>query len=73
MRPTGFYNGCDLPDRFDVIEELWSEEDPWQIYVMYYTKTVICPDGCVIFRLTAKPLGNKNFHKGLFWEYPDQT
>ena len=34
---------------------------------------VVCPDGCVIFRLTATPLGNENFHKGGFWEYPDQT
>lgn len=33
-----------------------------------YSKTVVCPDGCVIFRLTAKPLGNKNFHKGGFWK-----
>ena len=38
-----------------------------------YTKTVVCPDGCVIFRLTAKPLGNENFHTGGFWEYPDET
>ena len=28
-----------------------------------YTKTFVCPDGCVMFRLTAKPLGNENFHK----------
>ena len=38
-----------------------------------YSKTVVCPDGCVIFKLTAKPLGNENFHKGGFWEYPDET
>ena len=38
-----------------------------------YTKTIVCPDGCVMFRLTAKPLGNENFHKGGFWEYPDET
>ena len=38
-----------------------------------YTKTIVCPDGCVMFKLTAKPLGNPNFHKGGFWEYPDQT
>ena len=38
-----------------------------------YTKTVVCPDGCVIFRLTAKPLGNENFHTGGFWDYPDET
>ena len=38
-----------------------------------YTKTVVCPDGCVIFRLTAKPLENENFHKGGFYDYPDET
>ena len=38
-----------------------------------YTKTVVCPDGCVVFKLTAKPLGNENFHKGGFWDYPDET
>ena len=38
-----------------------------------YSKTVVCPDGCVIFRLTATPLGNENFHKGQFYDYPDQT
>ena len=38
-----------------------------------YSKTVVCPDGCVIFKLTAKPLGNENFHTGGFWEYPDET
>ena len=38
-----------------------------------YSKTVVCPDGCVIFRLTAVPLGNENFHTGGFWDYPDET
>ena len=33
-----------------------------------YSKTIVCPDGCVMFRLTAKPLGNENFHKGGFWK-----
>ena len=28
-----------------------------------YTKEIVCPDGCVIFRLTAKKLGNENFYK----------
>ena len=28
-----------------------------------YSKTVVCPDGCVIFRLTAEPLGNPNFYQ----------
>ena len=27
----------------------------------------------MIFKLTAKPLGNPNFHKGKFWDYPDET
>jgi len=35
-----------------------------------YTKTIVCPDGCVIFRLTAAPLGNENFHTGGFWKDP---
>ena len=35
-----------------------------------YSKTIVCPDGCVMFRLTAKPLGNENFHKGGFWKEP---
>ena len=38
-----------------------------------YSKTIVCPDGCVIFRLTVEPLGNENFHKGHFYDYPDQT
>ena len=31
-------------------------------------KDVVCPDGCVVFRLTATPLGNENFFKGHFGE-----
>ncbi len=32
-----------------------------------YSKTVVCPDGCVIFRLSAKRRGNENpFRAGLF-------
>lgn len=31
-----------------------------------YSKTVVCPDGCVIFKLTAKKLGHENFYKGKF-------
>lgn len=31
-----------------------------------YSKVVMCPDGCVLFRLTAKPLGDENFLKGSF-------
>ena len=37
-----------------------------------YEKTVVCPDGCVIFKLTAKPLGNENFHTGGFWKEPEK-
>ena len=31
-----------------------------------YAKTVVCPDGCVIFRLSAAPTGNENFSRGEF-------
>lgn len=33
-----------------------------------HVKEIVCPDGCVMFRLTATPLGNENFHKGGFWK-----
>ena len=33
-----------------------------------YSKVIMCPDGCVLFRLTAKPLGNQNFFKGKFFD-----
>ena len=33
-----------------------------------YSKTIVCPDGCVIFRLTAKPTGRENFYEGHFYE-----
>ena len=35
-----------------------------------YSKVVVCPDGCVMFRLTAKKLGNENFFKGKFFDGP---
>jgi len=28
-----------------------------------YTKEIVCPDGCVVFKMTAKELGNVNFYK----------
>lgn len=31
-----------------------------------YEKTIVCPDGCVIFKLTARKTGNENFFKGGF-------
>jgi len=36
-----------------------------------YVKDLVCPDGCVKIRLTAKELGNKNFHKDGFWKDPE--
>ena len=33
-----------------------------------YVKDIVCPDGCVCFRLTARPLGNENFFKGKFFD-----
>ena len=33
-----------------------------------YIKDIVCPDGCVLFRMTAKPLGNENIYKGKYFE-----
>lgn len=33
-----------------------------------FSKNVICPDGCVEFRLTARPTGGQNFHTGKFFD-----
>ena len=33
-----------------------------------HSKEIVCPDGCVRFRLTARSLGNENFFKGKFFE-----
>lgn len=32
-----------------------------------YTKDVVCPDGCVLFRLTAQKTGNENIFTGGFF------
>lgn len=37
-----------------------------------YVKDVVCPDGCVLFRLTARPLGNENFFRGRFAAPPEE-
>ena len=34
-----------------------------------YSKTVVCPDGCVIFKMTAKKLENQNFFKKNFFDF----
>lgn len=33
-----------------------------------YSKDVVCPDGCVIFKMSARKTGNKNFHTGGFYK-----
>lgn len=33
-----------------------------------YSKDIVCPDGNVIFRMTAKKLGNENFYQGQFFD-----
>lgn len=33
-----------------------------------YRKDIVCPDGCVIFRLTAEKLDNENFYEGRFFD-----
>lgn len=32
-----------------------------------YTKDIVCPDGCVLFRVTAKKRNDENFYKGNYW------
>lgn len=33
-----------------------------------YSKKIVCPDGAVEFKLTARKLGNENFYKGKFFD-----
>ena len=33
-----------------------------------YSKDIVCPDGNVIFRMTAKKLGYENFYQGKFFD-----
>lgn len=33
-----------------------------------YTKEIVCPDGNVIFRMTAQKTGRENFFRGRFFE-----
>ena len=33
-----------------------------------YSKVIMCPDGCVLFRMTAKKRDNENFFKGKFFD-----
>lgn len=33
-----------------------------------YSKDLVCPDGCVMFRMTAKKLENENFFTGDFFD-----
>ena len=55
------------------MENLFIGSELYLIINEEYSKTVVCPDGCVIFKLAAKPLGNENFHTGGFWDYSDET
>lgn len=33
-----------------------------------YTKEIVCPDGCVMFRLTAIKLEHENFYTGKYFD-----
>ncbi|MCH3971159.1 MAG: TIGR04076 family protein [Oscillospiraceae bacterium] len=33
-----------------------------------YCKDIVCPDGCVMFRMTAKKCGGENFYTGRFFD-----
>lgn len=37
------------------------------------SKTIVCPDGCVMFRMCAKKLEHENFYKGKFFESAEQV
>lgn len=37
-----------------------------------YCKDIVCPDGCVLFRLTAKSWETRTFSKEIFWTEPDK-
>lgn len=36
-----------------------------------YCKEIVCPDGCVMFRMTAKERGDWNFFQGDFLDVPN--
>ena len=33
-----------------------------------YSKVVVCPDGCVVFKMSARKTGSDNFYKGDFFD-----
>ncbi len=39
---------------------LWQTENGSDIIRKMGDKVVVCPDGCVLFRIAAKPLGNQD-------------
>lgn len=54
---------------FPIMEAVRSGGDLENIGVTSkYSKDIVCPDSCVMFRLTSKKLGNENFYKGKFFE-----
>ena len=55
--------------RFPVMEAVRSGGDLQNIGGSgRYTKEIVCPDGNVIFRMTAQKTGRENFFRGRFFE-----
>ena len=67
-------NGCGICSKtmmmlFHIMEAVRSGGDLQNIGGSgKYVKDIVCPDGCVLFRLTATKTGNENFYKGRFFE-----
>lgn len=54
---------------FPIMEAVRSGGDLLNIGgISKYSKEIVCPDGCVMFRVTAKKLENTNFYKGKFFD-----
>lgn len=67
-------NGCGICSKtmmmlFPIMEAVRSGGDLQNIGGSgKYVKDIVCPDGCVLFGLTATKTGNENFYKGRFFE-----
>ena len=67
-------NGCGICSKtmmmlFHIMEAVRSGGDLQNIGGSgKYVKDIVCPDGCVLFGLTATKTGNENFYKGRFFE-----
>ena len=74
IRLSGKQHGCGICSKtmmmlFPIMEAVRSGGDLQNIGGSgKYVKDIVCPDGCVLFGLTATKIGNENFYKGRFFE-----